>query len=333
MIMTERGEYTMEFKTDPFYLYPIKGSQIDTLFIDREKECERINSILETGFEEICPIIGGIGTGKSSMLNYAYSRAQRLDEKVVLLEGIDDFEKTLEEGLEETTMIMIDDIDKTSDEEVSRFFKELESSFEEGVTLFYTDTYQRDKKMSDLREFTSSQYITLPRKLNKESLNVFLKERMKNCTKNDDFSYPFNEKAIEMASTRSLGNIRRFFTYTKHAWTTYQGKEKSCVDEDDMKEGMINVDRALLGRLDLTDLKIVWNSTIGNPNKSLLAHQSNIHPKTLDSHIKEDLSGLITEEREGQDILVSSIYTRLPDGKYILEEILNDLERYDDVVS
>ncbi len=323
----------MEFNTDPFYLYPIEESQIDMLFIDREEECDSIQAILETEFKEICPIIGGIGTGKSSMLNYAYSSAKRLDKEVTHVEGLDEFERSVEGDLEKKDVVMIDDIDKLSDEEASKFYKKLETIIKENVTLFYTDTYQRKKETADLREFTSSQYITLPRSLNKENLNMLLEERMKNCVKDGEFSYPFDEKAVEMASIRSQGNIRRFLTYAKHAWTIYRGKEKSSLGEDDMTQGVINVDRALLGRLDLTDLKIIWNSTAGRPNKSLLAHQTDIHPKTLDNRIKEDLSGLIMEVRDGQDVFVSSIYKKLPNGKEILQQILKDLERYDEVHS
>ncbi len=324
---------TMKFKTDPFYLYPIQESHIDTLFINREKECDMIISILKTEFNEICSIIGGIGTGKSSTAIYAYNRAKRLGKEVVLLDNVTEYEKTVKKGMGDIDVIIIDDIDKVGDEKASEFYKSLESIFKENITIFYTDTYQRDRKTSDLREFTASQYITLPRKLGKDSLNTLLKGRMINCVINDDFNYPFSDKAIEMASIRSLGNIPRFFTYAKHAWTIYRGKNKKILDEEDIKEGIINVDRATLGRLDMTDLRIIWNCTFGNPNKTLLAHQSDIHPKTLDNRIIEDLSGLITQVRDGQEVYVSSIYTKLPGGKGILEQILKDLERYDEVVS
>ncbi|MFO8109805.1 MAG: hypothetical protein R6U17_04710, partial [Thermoplasmata archaeon] len=299
--------------------------------IDREKECQMIKAILETDFKEICPLIGGIGTGKSSTAIYTYREAKKLDKNVKLINGLDDFEDLVENEVGDIDVIIVDDVDKVSDERAAKFYKKLESVIQEDVTIFYTDTYKRDKNTSDLREFTASQYITLPRRLNKDNLNELLIGRMKNCSEENDFDYPFKDEAIQMASIRSGGNIRRFFTYTKHAWTIYKGKNKKLLDESDMKHGMINVDRAVLGSLDPTDLKIVWYSTIGKPNKTLLAHQSDIHPKTLDNRIKEDLSGLVTQVREGQEVYVYSIYSKLSDGKKILEKILKDLEHFNDV--
>ncbi len=323
----------MKFKTDPFYLYPIKESLIDRLFIDRENECQMIGAILETDFKEICPVIGGIGTGKSSTAIYTYREAKKLDKNVKMINGLDNFDDLMVNEVGDLDVIIVDDVDKVSDERAAKFYKKLESVIKEDITIFYTDTYKRDKNTSDLREFTASQYITLPRRLNKGDLNELLMGRMKNCSKEKDFDYPFKDEAIRMASIRSGGNIRRFFTYTKHAWTIYKGKNKKVLDVSDMKQGIINVDRAVLGSLDLTDLKIIWYSTIGKPNKTFLAHQSNIHPKTLDNRIKEDLSGLVTQVREGKDVHVYSIYSKLADGKEILEKILKDLERFNDVVA
>ncbi len=327
----------MKFKMDPFYLYPIEESKIDTLFIDREQECQLAETIIQPDIEDkraICPVIGGIGTGKSSMLIYIRFKSKELNKKTIFLKDISEFEEKYKENLDNFTVLIVDDIDKVSDERAYEYYNELEKIVkEEGGIIFFSDTYQRDQKTSNMRDFTTSKLITLPKSLNKEKLSMFLEKRMKKCFTGDDFDFPFSDRAIELAAIRSTGNLRNFLKYCDNAWTIFKGKDKKIVEEAEMIEGIINVDRVKIGSLDLTDLKILWNSTVGKPNKGFLAHESDIHFDTLDKRLNSELSDLTEQVREGKEVSVISIYRDIPKGEDILEGILKDLKRYDEVTS
>jgi hypothetical protein len=171
-----------------------------------------------------------------------------------------------------------------------------------------------------------SHSISLPRGMNKEKLALFLQERMKKCMlPGERFTFPFDDESLAIAATRSKGNLRNYLNYTKNGWMIATGSGKSTVGMDDMKAGIIIVDRALLGICDIIDFKILWHSTVGDINKSYLAHQCGIDIKTLDSRMEDKLAELITQKRSGKDIIVTSIYKYIEGGQEILEKIMEGL--------
>ncbi len=317
------------FHTDPFYLYPIQKDLIGHLFIDREEEIQILKGILGLAFDsiqEICAIIGGIGVGKSSMLHYIEKLAHEHGYSYSFYNKLSDFYSA--SGEEHGTRIqLIDNIDKSIDEKAHEFYVFIEQYIQKhNGFLFFSDVYVRSKDTLALRNFTVSQVITLPQGLSKDQLRSFLLERFRRCLPNtSELIFPFSDEAITMAATRSDGNLRRFLTYCKSAWMIASAKEPIQVTTDEMKTSVINIDRTFLGVCDLIDLRILWNATIGDMNKTYLSHQCGIDIKTLDHHIGEHLGDFIEQRRSGKEIMVTSIYHPLLDGKEILKQIMNGL--------
>ncbi len=319
----------LKFKTDPFYLYPVKEDMIDRLFVNREEEINIAKGILGMRFKdtvEICAVVGGIGVGKSSILYYIVNIAKESDLNANFYDNPDDFYSE-SKNIKRNGISIIDNVDKLDDENARKCYNLIEKHVGKlGGIIFFSDNYTRDKKTLKLRNFTVSQNISLPKGLSSEKLRYFLEERMKKCLeKGNKLVFPFDDNAMEMASVRSTGNLRNFLSYAKNGWMVTIGGGGEKVTKKEMKAGMVIVDRALLGSCDLIDMKILWHSTSGDINKSYLAHQCGIDSKTLDSHIEDRLADLITRKRSGKDVLITSIYRYIDDGSEILEKIIEGL--------
>jgi hypothetical protein len=319
----------LKFETDPFYLYPVKEDMIDRLFVNRDEEINIAKGILGMRFKdiaEICVVVGGIGVGKSSILYYIVNIAKESGLSAHFYDNPDDFYSQAKK-IKRNGISIIDNVDKLDDENARKCYNFIEKHVGKlGGIIFFSDNYTRDKKTLKLRNFTVSQNISLPKGLSREKLRFFLEERMKKCLeKGNKLVFPFDDNAMEMASIRSTGNLRNFLNYAKNGWMVTIGGGGEKVTRKEMKAGMVIVDRALLGSCDLIDMKILWHSTSGDINKSYLAHQCGIDSKTLDSHIEDSLSDLITQKRSGKDVLITSIYRYIDGGSEILEKIIEGL--------
>jgi hypothetical protein len=320
----------LKFSTNPFYLYPVKEDMIDRLFVDREEEINIAKGLMGMRFSdtaEICAVVGGIGVGKSSILHYITNIAKKSGYSAEFYDNPDDFYSGAKNPKKKDIVNIVDNIDKLDEENACKYYNFIEKHVGKiGGIIFFSDNYSRDKKTLKLRNFTVSQNISLPRGLSREKLRYFLEERMKKCLKKGNkLVFPFDDNAMEMASVRSAGNLRNFLSYAKNGWMVTIGGGGKKVTKKEMKAGMVIVDRALLGSCDLIDIKILWNSTSGDINKSYLAHQCGIDSKTLDSHIENSLADLITQKRSGKDVLITSIYRYIDDGPEILEKIIEGL--------
>ena len=320
----------MKLNSDPFYLYAIKNEMIDRLFVNREEEISIAKGLLAMKFEdsaEICAIVGGTGVGKSSLLHYILRTAKEMDYSAEFYANPDSFYSDIEKINKKKSLFLIDDVGKASEDEARKFYAYAENHMtEHGGLIFFSDMYHRDKKTLEIRNFTISHTISLPRGMNKDKLLFFLQERMKRCmVPGEHFTFPFDDESLAIAATRSGGNLRNFLNYAKNGWMVATGSEKDTVGGDDMRAGMIIIDRGLLGVCDVIDFKILWYSTVGDINKSYLAHQCGIDVKTLDSRMGDRLAELITQKRSGKDIMVASIYKYIEGGQAILENIVEGL--------
>lgn len=325
----KRGKGMMRFKKDPFYLYPLKDDMLGTHFVDRDEEIKIARGILQTQYEEtveICAVVGGIGVGKSSMLNYIGRLAEEMEYEV---DHVDSFEgySNLPKGVRsKRNVLLIDDIDKIEDERAYEFFSRLGMDPLERRIIFFTDTYDRSGAALHLRNHTVSHNISLPQRLGKDRLRFFLEERMKRClTRGSAYKFPFNEKALEMASIRSRGNLRRFLNYAKHGWMVATGGGRDSVKPEELRVGMISIDRALLGGCDAIDMKILWYSTVGEMNKAYLSHKCGIDSKTMENRIAERIQEFMEVKRSGKEVLLSSIYKHMTGGTGVLTEIIKGL--------
>ncbi len=319
----------MKFKENPFELYPIGIDELDLLFINREDKIRLAETILESGYEtprEISIIMGGRGVGKSSFLNYVKKLAMEKDFSTAFYNDFEDIRSKSDQILKDNDVALIDDMDKLNDEKAIEFYRLSEAILEESGFIFVCDRHQRSQGTVNNRNFTGSQFISLQRELETDKLQFFLEERMKNCMEDvDDFYFPYDDCAIEMASIRSRGNLRNFIHYSRDGWRIAQSEDIKIVEREEMKEAIIAVDSAFLSGLDNTDFRILWYATIGQVNKSYLAHQCNIDRKTLNKHLDDKLSDIIIERRSGMEINLSSIYKTLPDGEEILQRIFRNL--------
>jgi hypothetical protein len=272
-------------------------------------------------------VVGGIGVGKSSMLHYISNIAKESGLSAEFYDNLDDFYSESKKNKTKNGVNIIDNVDKLDDENARKYYNYIEKRVGKlGGIIFFSDSYNREKKTLKLRNFTVSQNISLPMGLSREKLRYFLEERLKKCLeKGNKLVFPFDEDAMEMASVRSTGNLRNFLNYTRNSWMVTIGGGGKKVTKKEMMAGMVIVDRSLLGRCDLIDLKILWHSTSGDINKSYLAHQCGIDSKTLDSHVENRLADLITQKRSGKDVLITSIYRYVDDGPEILEKIIEGL--------
>ncbi len=318
----------MDFEIDPFYLYPVDEEVIDRLFINRDKEIELARTTLEPGFKkykEVCAVVGGIGVGKSSFINMINKMAIDMEKKTILENDLDKVKSRSDEILKDSDVLLIDDVDKIDDEDARDFYGLCESILEDDGVIFFADTHGRDPETVKRRSFTVSQFIMLPQELTNERLSFFLEERMRRCVIDEsEFVLPFTDASLKMASIRSAGNLRNFLNYAKNGWKFFKGKEGEKVTKDDMKEGIITVDTSLLSGNDLIDFKIIWYSSVGEMNRSYLAHQCDIDSKTLDRRL-EGLSEIVTKKRVGKEVHIQSVYRRLDAGEEILENIFRNL--------
>ena len=322
----------MKFSSDPFYLYAIKEDMVERLFVNREDEISIIKGILKMPFgdnAEICAIIGGIGVGKSSILQYVKKLAGEMEFDVIFYNNPDTFfseSRNIAKG-KNKKVCLIDDIGTIDDMTVRSYYASIEEYLgEHGGMVFFTDTYNREQNTLERRNFIVSQNISMSIGLDREKLEYFLKERMKKCLASGEvYDYPYEEKGMEIAVARSRGNLRNFLNYSKNAWLVAAGGGKDAVGKEDMKKGIITVDRALLGGCDLIDFKILWYSTVGDINKSYLAHLCGIDAKTLDSRLHSKLSEITSQKKQGKDVIVTSIYKYIDGGEDILANIMKGL--------
>lgn len=103
-----------------------------------------------------------------------------------------------------------------------------------------------------------------------------------------------------------------------------KGDEEEWVTVENIRDGIVNVDTSLLSGKDLMDLKILWYSTVGDVNRSYLAHKCHIDSKTLDRRV-EALPEFISKKRAGKDVKMQSIYCFLENGEEILERVFRNL--------
>jgi len=322
----------MKFSSDPFYLYAIKEDMVERLFVNREDEVNIIKGILGMPFgdnAEICAIIGGIGVGKSSILQYVKKLAGDMGFDVMFYNNLGQFYSEIDRiGKGKNRKVcLIDYVGIADDVEARNYYARIEEYLgEHGGLIFFTDTYHREKKTLERRNFTVSQNISLSIGLDREKLEYFLIERMKKClVPGETFKFPYEEESMEIAVTRSRGNLRNYLNYSKNAWLVATGGEKNTVGKEDMKKGIITVDRALLGGCDLIDFKILWYSTVGDINKSYLAHQCGIDAKTLDSRLDSKLSEITSQKKQGKDVIVTTIYKYIDGGEEILSSVMEGL--------
>lgn len=322
----------MRFSSDPFYLYAVKEEMIERLFVNREDEISMIKGIMRMPFgnnAEVCAIIGGIGVGKSSILQYIKKIARDMGFDVIYYNNPDKFYSDggkIDKG-ENKKVCLIDDIGTVDDMSVRGYYASIEEYLDEhGGIVFFTDIYNREQNTLKRRNFMVSQNISLSVGMDKEKLEYFLMERMKRCIgPGEKFEFPYEKEGMKIAAIRSRGNLRNFLNYSKNAWLVASGSGKNKVEKEDMKKGIITVDRALLGGYDLIDFKILWYSTIGDINKSYLAHQCGIDAKTLDSRLYSKLSDMTNQKKQGKDVIVTSIYKYMDDGEDILFSVMEGL--------
>jgi hypothetical protein len=319
----------LRFEMDPFHLFPLKDEMLDTHFVDRDQEKRVVNSMFELRFKdsiEICAVIGGTGIGKSSMLNLIGNLAAKKKLPVEHLDGPDAYREGENGARTKRLVTIIDNVDKVDDERALAFYTALGKPPPSGSMIFFSDTYDRSGQAIHLRRFTITQTIALPQRLGKDQLKFFLEERMRNCLpRNTVFKFPFSDEAIDVVSIRSRGNLRTFFNYAKHAWVESKASDRDMVGVDDVRSGIITLDRALLGGCDIIDMKILWYTTIGDMNKALLAHRCDVNYRTLESHIEHRLSEVIVEDRNKKEIAITSVYRHIPGGQEVLTEIIKGL--------
>ncbi len=315
-----------EFEITPFYLYPIEEKYMDKLFINRDMELEIIRSVLDTTYEEfseICSIVGDVGEGKSSMLNYAKKMAKEKDYDVGYTNRQEDLEDA-NKMAKNNEIVILDDTDRLCDEEVKDFYREAEDFVQDCKVVIFTDTNERSHETLKERDFMVSEEITLPKFQDPSELGELLKKRMENClTSDDSFEFPFSEKALEMAFTRSNGNLRSFMKYTENAWNLRGEKEN--IDGEVMKKGISMADRKTIDRLDMNSLKILWITTDAQLNKGYVGEITGLDSVRLDKKIEGPLSELIESTKTRNGIRITSIYTEVPKGEEILRDMYSNM--------
>lgn len=312
----------MKFELNPFQLYPVRKDQLEILYINREKELHMIRSLLDTAFkkpDEVVPILGDQGSGKSSTLTFVYRLAKEKGYSVASYTTEDDYLST--DLYKDDEVIILDDLDKADDDTNLKFYKKIERLIVQTKFIFFTDGYKRDDDVLQERQSVISQKVPLTRFDNEKLTNV-LEKRMKNCLIDDqDFRFPFTEGSMELASQRASNNLRAFIKYSKNAWTITEDQDN--ITKEDMKESIIMEDKTYLKSLSDDELKVIWYGTIGEFNLGYMSNICDISRPTLTKRIEK--SNLLYKERSGMETIVKSRYRNLDGGKEILEKMLDDL--------
>lgn len=312
----------MKFKLNPFQLYPIRENQLDNLYIDRKKEIELIESILDTAFEkpdEVLPVLGEQGSGKSSTLNYIQYLAQKKGYNVASYTTDDEYLSP--DAYSNHHVVLIDNLDKANTEDLLDFYRKVEELIVNTKFIFFTERYNRAEEILQKRQSAISQKIPLQH-LDTGKLTEILKKRLKNCKKEkSEFEFPFTTDAMKLASQRASNNLRAFIKYSKNAWTL--ASDQDNIDQEDMKEGIIMEDKTYLKPLSEDELKVIWYSTIGDFNMGYMSNLCNMSNQTLSKKIEN--SKLLFKERSGMETKVNSLYKKLPRGEEILRTMIDDL--------
>lgn len=312
----------MKFKYNPFQLYPVRSDQLQNLYINREKELQIIRSVLDTAFEkpdEVIPILGDQGSGKSSTLAYVKRIAKKKGFSVASYTTDDDYLSS--EIYKNAEVILLDDLDKADDKTNLIFYRKVERLIAQTKFIYFTDGYKRKDDILKQRQSVISQKVPLTR-LDKEKLTDILKERMINCLKeDDDFKFPFTDESMELASQRASNNLRAFIKYSKNAWTLTDDQKN--ITKKDVRESIIMEDKIYLKSLSSDELKVIWYATVGEFNLGYMTNLCDISRPTLTKKIKE--SNLLYKQRSGMETIVRSIYKDLDGGKEILRKMLDDM--------
>ncbi|MEF8832977.1 MAG: hypothetical protein V5A66_05625, partial [Candidatus Thermoplasmatota archaeon] len=137
----------MKFKPSPFYLYPIEEPYLDNLFVNREEELKIAEDpftseyIERSSISEICAVIGDIGSGKSSLLNYIRASVEKENFDVSYHNQEDEAFPTAKIFEKESDVYIIDDVDKLDEGKARQFYAMLEKAISKCNLIYFSETY------------------------------------------------------------------------------------------------------------------------------------------------------------------------------------------------
>ena len=253
---------------DPFYIGEITPDK-RMLFVNRESDLNLVLYGLSGNLPVAIPVIGDIGTGKTSFLNIIqyYLEVQGIKSKVIkakdVLEGaISKDGKVIERnGVTRAErvvdVLLVDDIEKLDESKAIEIYRNLEVLTNRMKVVFTCrrEWLAEEKKIiRDVIRWLSTvrgSYIYLD--LTPDEMAYFIEERFRRL-KDKGYENRFDHEALILAAKRANKNLRTFFQYCRVAYLLRrEGKitvevMKDIILEEDLGiiEGMGEIEKNIL---------------------------------------------------------------------------------------
>ena len=306
-------------KLDPFYMREITPETID-LFVKREEEMGDVISMLSGEEYAAVPVLGDVGTGKTSFLNVVRYRLEEEGIRVMMVTAEDILQDRItkrgeyvkRDGYtrsgEPMDVLLVDDIEKLDEKEAYEVYRKL-LGMSKDVNIAFTgrEDWRKDiMKIIDWLSTGGDVYL----ELRPEDMAYFLEERFKRM----EMEHRFEKDALLLAVERAKNNLRYFFRYCSRA---YHLQRKGRITVDVMKDTILEIDLKQIARMGETE-KNILRSLISQgemTNQELMdALKKMMSYKNLNYYKARDFlesAGFIRIRTEGRRAYISDIYRTL----------------------
>ncbi len=306
-------------KMDPFYMREITPETID-LFVDRESELEDVISMLSGEEYAAVPVLGDVGTGKTSFLNVVKYRLEEKGIKVMMVTAEDILKERITKSGEYVKrdgytrsgepmdVLLVDDIEKLDEKEAYDVYRKL-LGMSKDVNIAFTGREDWGKEVMKIIDWLSTGgdvYL----ELRPEDMAYFLEERFKKL----EMENGFEKDALLLAANRAKNNLRYFFRYCSRA---YHLQREGRITVDVMKDTVLEIDLKQIARMGETEKKILrllisqgemTNQELMDALKKMMRYKNSNYYKARD-FLEE--GGFIMVGTEGRIAHVSDVYHTL----------------------
>lgn len=326
---------------DPFYIGEITPDK-EILFVNRKGELDDTLDMIFTGIRVAIPVVGDIGTGKTSFLNMVRYQLEKRNIRVLVVDAEDILRGKISKGgiLVERDgtlrsesryeVMIVDNIEKLNNKDAINVYQTL-LEIANSVKIVFTaseewleeERVEEKKKIGKLIRLLSTErgsFIYMD--LTPERMAYFLEERFRNLGKENRF----NRDALLLAGERANKNLRVFFQYCRAA---HRLKKEGKITVEVMKDAILAEDLGLIksmGEISKGILRILMREgemTNQDLMKSLKELVGDFGEHTYyDMRRELEREGFIRVERRGKKAIISDIYHLL--NIDIKEEMLDE---------
>jgi len=304
---------------DPFYLYPLDGEGLK-YFVGRDREIDYVMKINRLYNGMVVPVIGGIGSGKTSFLNavkHLYVKRTGRSESVEYIRARDFMNEYKPSG--DVEVLLIDNVGDLPDADAITFYNRVyDFASKTLVNIIFTDKPDRSREAQKLREWVST-----GRKLWMDWTDKEIVKNMKKRLEIGGIGDVFTDESLRTIAVRTGSNLREFLKYAREIYLEY-GETKKITKEDAAKV-IIEIDREDIERMDEVSKAVIKVLS----EKVQVGHSGGLNAKMLKMYVDEELNRTIStptlyeslkrlaedrfilSRRSGRETLYSTIYDEM----------------------